>query len=192
MTRRIKRIDRWRGCRVQRMLSVGLLAVCGGWCIESSRLAAQESGTAESQPAAAAADDAQMQERYEKFEKMLSGAKLIGSFTIVGREGGGLNDEEYFISRVTKSTEGDYWVFNARIKYGDKDYTVPLPLEVKWAGDTPVVTLTDLTILGQGPFSARVVFHDGKYAGTWSHGEVGGHLFGRIESRPEMTEPKER
>ena len=44
-----------------------------------------------------------------------------------------------------------------------------------------MITLTDFKILGQGPFSARVVFHNGKYAGTWSHGEVGGHLFGVLE-----------
>ena len=57
----------------------------------------------------------------------------------------------------------------------------PLPLEVKWAGnDTPMITLTDLTILNQGPFSARVLFYNGKYAGTWSHGKVGGHMFGKI------------
>ncbi len=32
-----------------------------------------------------------------------------------------------------------------------------------------------------GTFSARVVIYNKKYAGTWTHGKVGGHLFGVIE-----------
>lgn len=135
-----------------------------------------------SQESTPATVDEETQKRYAAFEEMLKGVKLTGRFSIIGRDGGrASNEEEYYISRVTKSAEGDFWVFNARIKYGDNDYTIPLPIEVKWAGDTPVVTMTDFTILGQGPFSARVVFYDGKYAGTWSHGEVTGHLIGTYE-----------
>lgn len=152
-------------------------------------VSAQETATAETSAAVATADDSaqasvdeETQKRYEAFEEMLKGVKLTGRFSIIGRdEGRASNEEEYYISRVTKSAEGDFWVFNARIKYGANDYTIPLPIEVKWAGDTPVVTMTDFTILGQGPFSARVVFFEGKYAGTWSHGEVTGHLIGTFE-----------
>jgi hypothetical protein len=67
------------------------------------------------------------------------------------------------------------------VKYGDKDVTVPIPLEIKWAGDTPVITLTDLAIPGLGTFTARVLIYDDRYAGTWQHGKVGGSLFGKIE-----------
>lgn len=128
--------------------------------------------------------------KFEKLEKLLTGAKLVGSFTVKGADSTKLNEETYFIKKVTKLDKGDYFLFEARIKYGKNDYTVPLALEVKWAGDTPMITLTDFKILGQGPFGARVVFHDGMYAGTWSHGEVGGHLFGRIE-RDEMSKKDE-
>jgi hypothetical protein len=76
---------------------------------------------------------------------------------------------------------GDYWLLTSRIKYGKNDITLPLPLEIKWAGDTPVITLTDFTIPSLGTFSSRVVIYDNAYAGTWSHGKVGGHLFGTIE-----------
>jgi hypothetical protein len=31
-----------------------------------------------------------------------------------------------------------------------------------------------------GTFSAHVVIDGNKYAGTWSHGNVGGHLYGKI------------
>jgi hypothetical protein len=119
-------------------------------------------------------------ERFKKFEQMLSGAKLVGQFTILGREGD-LPKEEYTIKSVQKMPRGDYWLFQARIRYMDKDVTLPLPLEVKWAGDTPIITLTDLAIPVLGTFSSRVIIHKNKYAGTWTHGEAGGHLFGVIE-----------
>ncbi len=128
---------------------------------------------------AAKAEPADQQALFKQFEETMSGVKMVGRFTITGKDSPPA-EEEYTINKVTKLDEGDYWMFIARIKYGDKDYTVPLPLQVKWAEDTPVITLTNLKILGQGPFSARVVIHEGKYAGTWSHGEVGGHLFGKI------------
>jgi hypothetical protein len=54
---------------------------------------------------------------------------------------------------VTK-LKGDTWLFTARIQYGKHDLTVPMPLEVQWAGDTPMITLTDFKILGHGPFGA--------------------------------------
>ena len=44
-----------------------------------------------------------------------------------------------------------------------------------------MITLTDAKIPFMGSFSSRVVVYNGKYSGTWSHGEVGGHLFGTIE-----------
>ena len=128
-----------------------------------------------------------VQARDAKFEQMLSGVKLIGSFTITGKEDGPLQEEEYTIRKVEKLEDG-YWRFWARIKYGNKDYEIPLPLQVQWADDTPMITLTDLTILTQGPFSARVIFHADKYAGTWSHGKVGGHLFGKIVKIEKETE----
>jgi hypothetical protein len=77
--------------------------------------------------------------------------------------------------------EGDKWLFDCRIKYGQHNVAVPLPIDVKWADETPIITLDDLTIPGMGTFSARVVLHDKKYAGTWRHDQVGGHLFGTIE-----------
>jgi hypothetical protein len=118
---------------------------------------------------------------HKQFSEQLNNAKLVGHFTMFGKEDDKLKKEEYTITNVTKLEEGDYWLFKARIKYGDKDVTVPMPLEVKWAGDTPVITLTDTTIPGMGTFSARVVIYRDTYAGWWQHGDVGGHLFGKVE-----------
>lgn len=119
--------------------------------------------------------------RYALFEKRLNNVALIGSFTISGKEDQAPKPERYEIKSVRKLEEGDIWLINARIKYGDKDAQLPLPLEVKWAGMTPVISLDKTTIPGMGTFSAHVVIDEDKYAGTWTHGEVGGALFGRIE-----------
>jgi len=125
--------------------------------------------------------------RFERFAKQLSNVKLVGRFTIVGKEGP-LAKEEYTILKVDKLPLGDKWLFHCRIKYGQHDLTLPLPLDVKWADDTPIITLTDLAIPPLGTFSSRVVIHDDKYAGTWRHDNVGGHLFGTIEKLPEDKE----
>lgn len=124
---------------------------------------------------------AEKKKLYELFEEKMSGVKLVGQFTILGKEQNQLPKEEYTIKSVKKAPQGEQWLFEANIKYGDKDVTVPLPIDVEWAGKTPVITLTDFTIPGMGTFSSRVVIYKSKYAGTWTHGEVGGHLFGTIE-----------
>lgn len=134
--------------------------------------------------------DAEKQALYQQLEKTLSGVKLVGRFTVIGKEEGPLAKEEYTIKNAKKLPNGDYWQLDTRIKYGNIDLDVPLPLEIKWAGDTPVITLTKFTIPGLGTFGARVVIHDNKYAGTWSHDAVGGHLFGTIE-KIEKEKPKE-
>lgn len=124
---------------------------------------------------------------FSKFETTLSGVKLVGRFTVVGRDREPA-EEEYTIRSVKKLPEGDKWLFDTRIKYGEHDVSLPLPLDVKWAGDTPIITLSELNIPLLGTFSARVVIHQGKYAGTWSHGDVGGHLFGVIKPHEEADE----
>jgi hypothetical protein len=131
------------------------------------------------------------EELIKKLEADLTNVKLTGSFTVTGREDRAPRPEEYTITSAVKLPEGDMWLINARVKYGDKDTTLPMPLEIKWAGDTPVITLTDLAIPGLGTFTSRVVLYDGRYAGTWQHGKVGGHLFGKIEKvKEEKAETK--
>ena len=116
----------------------------------------------------------------KQFQETLTGATLVGHFTMTGQDAGkGLKEERYTINSV-KKTQGDKWVFSARVKYGDHDVSVPIPLEVKWAGDTPIITLTDLKIPLLGTYTARVIIYGGQYAGTWSGGDHGGHLFGKI------------
>jgi hypothetical protein len=112
------------------------------------------------------------------FEATMSGATLAGYFSTGDGE---LSEEHYTIESVSH-VQGDNWIIQSRIQYGEKDVTIPVPIQVKWAGDTPVLTLTDLTLPGLGTFTARVLIYRDQYAGTWRAGdEVGGQMFGRIE-----------
>jgi hypothetical protein len=117
-------------------------------------------------------------ERDRSFQQMMSGATLVGYSTRTHREG--LSGEErYAIQKVSKMA-GDTWLFHTRVKYGSTDLPVPIPLTVRWAGDTPVITLTDLSIPGLGTFTARVLLYRDQYAGTWSGENAGGQMFGKI------------
>jgi hypothetical protein len=115
------------------------------------------------------------------FAERMSGVVFSGSYSVTsGGEEKPARMEKYTITKVSKFKD-DYWVFNARIQYGKNDVTIPMTLPVKWAGDTPVITLTNLSIPGLGTFTARVLIYGDRYAGTWQHDKTGGHLWGRIE-----------
>jgi hypothetical protein len=119
--------------------------------------------------------------REERLAEYLSGVKMTGNFTVTGREKQALTPEEYFIVSAEKQPEGDWWKLTARIKYGNHDVTVPMAMEIKWAGETPVITVDQMLVPGMGTFDARVLIRKGSYAGTWAHDDVGGQLFGSIE-----------
>jgi hypothetical protein len=125
----------------------------------------------------------------KQFEKTMSGATMVGRFTVEGRgnaNGREPKEDRYQINKVTKM-KGDYWLFAARVQYGTKDVTVPIMLQVKWAGDTPVITLTDMNIPGLGTYTARVMVFRDHYAGYWSGGDHGGQMWGRIEHEASDT-----
>lgn len=129
---------------------------------------------------AALAQDEDRDELEAEFQQTLAGATLVGAFTDWSApDGTPPRSEKYSIGEVKKLRD-ELWQISARIEYGSKDVTVPIPIEVKWAGDTPVLTLTDLLIPGLGTFTARVLIYRGQYAGTWSGGDHGGHLFGKV------------
>ncbi|MCY4598432.1 MAG: hypothetical protein OXF27_00715 [Acidobacteria bacterium] len=114
------------------------------------------------------------------FAERMQNVVLAGHFTIEGEERRDGVPELYEIARVTK-LDGNRWRFEARVKYGSVDATLPMVLPVEWAGDTPMVSITDFTIPGLGDeFGARVVFYDERYAGTWDHGPYGGMMYGTI------------
>jgi hypothetical protein len=120
----------------------------------------------------------------KSFAETLTGATLVGHFTILGRPSVGKDlADRYEIDKAEK-VEGHRWLITARIKYGKHDVKVPVPLEVYWAGDTPVITVSNVTVPGMGTFVARVLVFGDRYAGTWQHDKVGGHMWGMIERTP--------
>jgi hypothetical protein len=126
-------------------------------------------------------DDARARE--EAFVGMMTGASLEGSFTADGSVGGGLSEESYTIESVEKIA-GDLWLFRTRMRFGARDLSLPVPVKVVFAGDTPMVTLTDASIPGLGTFTARVLFYRDRYAGLWWSADSSGHQFGRLVREP--------
>lgn len=118
-------------------------------------------------------------ERNQTFTRSMSGVTLVGQSTRLNREGV-FGPERYHIDGVTHLS-GDTWLFRTRMDVHGKELPVPIPLTVKWAGDTPIITLTDLAIPGVGTYTARVILYRDQYAGTWSGQKGGGQLFGKIE-----------
>jgi len=93
-------------------------------------------------------------------------------------------EDKYTIVSVNK-LGGEAWIINARVQYGNKDFVAPIPVQVKWAGDTPVITLDEVGMPGGQAYSARVLIYNKTYAGTWSGGDHGGLLNGIITNEKE-------
>jgi hypothetical protein len=113
----------------------------------------------------------------KEFQQTMEGVTLEGQSTRDGRPG--LSEDKYEIEKAVK-TGDDLWTIYARIEARGQSMTMPLPMEVRWAGDTPVITLTDKALPGLGTYTVRVLLYRGQYAGTWSDRNGGGKVFGRI------------
>lgn len=148
--------------------------------------AASLAGTAVAQEKSA--EKPNQEELEKQFTERMTGAVLVGNFSVVGKDGKPANPERYELKKVAKFA-GEFWVFE--YKYGQKDVTIPLTLRMIWADDTPMITLTNATLPGLGAaFGARVIFYGDLYAGTWQHGKVTGHLWGTIEKAAPAKEEK--
>ena len=127
----------------------------------------------------------------QAFAESMRDVVLEGNFTVQragdesAEEGESpkLQTDRYHISEIVHRA-GDLWTFHTRIQFGNRDFTFPVPVNLLWAGDTPVVSVTDLGLPGMGTYTARVVFYKDSYAGTWWADEAGGNMFGRI-TRPD-------
>jgi hypothetical protein len=134
-------------------------------------------------------DDAAQEAREEAFSKLLTGARLTGFFTLDGAPDAPPQKDSYTIKRA-EHVDGDQWLIESLIEYGDHKLEVPLYLDVKWAGDTPVITLDQVAVPGMGTFDARVLFHGTSYAGLWSGKDHGGTMAGKVERAPAGAKPK--
>ena len=119
-----------------------------------------------------------------QFKETMSGAVLVGRFDDAARPDAVPREERYTIQSARKIPFTERWLLTARVQFGGKDVLVPLTIPVKWAGDTPVISVTDMTIPKLGTYTARVMVYRDQYAGTWSGKNHGGHMWGRIERAP--------
>lgn len=60
-----------------------------------------------------------------------------------------------------------------------------MPVQVKWAGDTPVLIVDNLAVPGGATYSARVMFYGKTYSGSWTGGTHGGLLHGVVTNAKE-------
>lgn len=70
--------------------------------------------------------------------------------------------------------------FDAKVGYNNREFRATVKVPVKWAGETPVLTLSNYLIKDHGVFSARTLIHGGLYAGAWGAKDHGGKMFGKI------------
>ena len=68
---------------------------------------------------------------------------------------------------VTK-LDGDKWQINARLAYGGKTIDLPVPAQVKWAGDTPVLLFDNISMGTPRTYSARLMIYNNTYSGWWT------------------------
>ena len=132
-----------------------------------------------------AVDVESLSERERKFAERMQNVVLVGHFTVEGFERKSdqpdRHPERYEIKSVTK-LDGNRWRFNSRMTYADVDLTLPIVVPIEWAGDTPMISITNFDIPGVGEdFATRLLFYEDRYAGTWDHGKIGGLMFGTIE-----------
>lgn len=119
------------------------------------------------------------EERNAKFKAAIDGVTLQGNMRGLGKDTMS-KGEKFVIEKVTR-VMGDTWLFQMRFQYGDHDVPVPIPMRVNWAGDTPVLTLTDVPVPGFGTYTARVLIYGEQFAGMWSSQKGhGGQVFGKV------------
>jgi hypothetical protein len=169
-----------KGLMTRRLLWFGLIAVlllvafAGGWI--SGRLGIGPT-----------VDPASLTDLERQFADRMSNSSLVGSFTIAGSENRQPRADRYDISSVEKIGD-NLWRFNARMRHDSFDVTLPVAVPLRWIGDTPVIMMTDTTIPGLGTFTVRLFFYGDRYSGSWQHGSVGGHMYGRIEKQQAAIE----
>lgn len=128
-----------------------------------------------------AEDAADVAAREAEFSAMLKNATLEGSWVPVsGAQAGEQKVDSYRVIRA-KKIAAEQWQIVSRINYQGQEIEVPIPVTVKWAGDTAVVILDQVETGGGKSYSARVLFHNDRYAGSWwGKEQPGGLISGTI------------
>jgi hypothetical protein len=129
-------------------------------------------------------DPASMTDVERQFSERMQGVALVGTFTVAGREDRAPRPDRYEIRSVEK-VGTDLWRFNAGMSCCGVNGVIPVVVPMRFNGDTPTIMMTDTSLPGLGTFTVRLFFYSDRYAGTWQHGNVGGHMSGRIEKLTE-------
>jgi len=122
----------------------------------------------------------------ERFKALFTKATLSGRWArlkdgVLGEERTG---DKYTILSVVKRS-GDNWTVNAKMKYGEKELILPVPVQMKFSGDTALLIVDDLGIPGGGTYTARLLIFERTYSGTWKDQRGGGMLYGTISNESE-------
>ena len=130
---------------------------------------------------AADAPKAEAADPEARFKTMLTKVSLSGRWAplrdgVLGDERSG---DRYQIAGVTK-VGGENWIVSAKLKYREQEFVLPIPVKVRFAGDTAILVVDSLAIPDGGTYSARVMFYEQTYSGTWMGGRGGGMLYGVI------------
>ncbi len=115
------------------------------------------------------------------FIAMLKNATLEGTWVpISGGQTGEQKVDRYRVVRAEK-VDGDQWHIVSKIKHQGQEIEYPIPVTIKWAGDTAVLILDEVATGGGNSYSARVLFHNDRYAGSWwGKDQPGGLVSGAI------------
>ncbi|HEX7186065.1 MAG TPA: hypothetical protein VF756_29840 [Thermoanaerobaculia bacterium] len=162
-----------RALGIALVVFVALVIFVGGWLIGRLGIGA-------------VVDPASLTDVERQFAERMRDVTLVGSFTVAGREDRAPRPDRYKIVSVEKVGD-DLWRFNAQCC--GVNGAVPFVVPMRFNGDTPVIMMTETSLPGLGTFTVRVFFYGDRYAGTWQHGQVGGHMWGHIEKTAAPTAP---
>lgn len=162
------------------LLSVVIAALC------LSTLAQSQSEPKETRKPAPPTQKPLPSDLEERFKTLFTKATLSGRWArikdgLLGEERAG---DKYTILSVVKR-EADNWTVNAKMKYGEKELILPVPVRMKFVGDTAVLMVEDLGIPGGGTYTARLLIFERTYSGTWKDQRGGGMLYGTITNESE-------
>ena len=116
-----------------------------------------------------------------KFIALLKDATLQGRWAPLKDGQLGPEKEDTYQIVSAQKMEGERWQINARLRYGGQSIDVPVPATVKFAGDTAILVVDDFSLANYRAYSARLLFHNGTYSGTWSGGDHGGMMYGVVK-----------
>lgn len=144
----------------------------------------------ERREAASSSDAPPIQILEARFAATLSNATFNGRWCLIQDNKMGPEKEDQYTIVGAQKVGGDTWLIRTRIQYGERDFVAPLPVQVKWAGDTAVIVVDNLAMPGGSrAYSARVVIHEDTYAGSWSGGDHAGLLMGVINRSQPQAPP---